>query len=464
MKIVRLNHWFVGAVLVLGCAALVASDARAGQWIVHEWGTFTTLQDERGVELPGVNVDDEPVPKFVHNLARGILQPEFLRSNDWLYRQKGVPSRHPLVTMRLETPVIYFYPPPGLPLPARFDVQVRFRGGWLTEFYPQAKATAPGIQDKQRQFGVLTEQTESTLAWNDLAIGTTGQGPVTTEPVWLAPRKVAAANVTSREGESERYLFYRGVAKRQAPLRVSTDRETGKLAIRANFQEVLADGAKAHVSRLWLAHIRGDGASAFRALDGFDVTSDRGPVLATTDAEFPADQFASGNLSRLKAEMHAELVAQGLFADEATALLATWDRAYFQSPGLRLFCVTPRVWTDHYLPLTLSQNAKVERVIIARIELIHHEQRAMLDKLGRMTISDPRWILKIEDEAVRDRLLAGRTIGVAPGVAIPADYRLFLDLGRFRNALLLAAERQHPAGGPYTAFVNNYGLDYYRTE
>jgi hypothetical protein len=42
-------------------------EALAGepQLKVHEWGTFTSLQDERGTAIGGINTDDEPVPLFV---------------------------------------------------------------------------------------------------------------------------------------------------------------------------------------------------------------------------------------------------------------------------------------------------------------------------------------------------------------------------------------------------------------
>jgi hypothetical protein len=30
--------------------------------IVHEWGTFTCIQDDQGHSIGGINVDDEPVP------------------------------------------------------------------------------------------------------------------------------------------------------------------------------------------------------------------------------------------------------------------------------------------------------------------------------------------------------------------------------------------------------------------
>jgi hypothetical protein len=42
------------------------------------------------------------------------------------------------VTLRLETPVLYFYPQRGFALEQSIDVRVRFNGGWLTEFYPAA--------------------------------------------------------------------------------------------------------------------------------------------------------------------------------------------------------------------------------------------------------------------------------------------------------------------------------------
>jgi hypothetical protein len=50
------------------------------------------------------------------------------------------------MTMRLETPVIYFYPPKGVTEPFPVDVSVKFRGGWLTQFYPHAAFSAPQMK------------------------------------------------------------------------------------------------------------------------------------------------------------------------------------------------------------------------------------------------------------------------------------------------------------------------------
>ena len=178
--------WCIGLV---GLAALARGSLAGDDLVVHEWGTFTSLVDEQGRELAGINVDDEPVPEFVHNLSPFLLSAPVVSSEHWLYRSKGAPRHHPQVTMRLETPVIYFYPPAGRREPLQVDVSVRFRGGWLTEFYPQAHADTPGLTKGRFEFGALTPQTTSSLAWNDLAVGTDGTGPETDESVWLAPAK-----------------------------------------------------------------------------------------------------------------------------------------------------------------------------------------------------------------------------------------------------------------------------------
>ena len=150
----------------------------AQNWVVHEWGTFTSLQNEAGEALGGINTDDEPVPQFVHRLANHLLlQPTEIPMSFC----QGAPSCHPDVTMRLETPVIYFHPPASQTNTARANVMVKFRGGWLTEYYPYAEARAAGLRpegyDPQnpasfgRPFGHLRSDTESKLEWSSLEIG-----------------------------------------------------------------------------------------------------------------------------------------------------------------------------------------------------------------------------------------------------------------------------------------------------
>ena len=62
-------------ILVLGSAR----GAGAAQLVVHEWGRFTSLQDELGCSVCGINDKDEAVPDFVHELKEHLLvRPERL--------------------------------------------------------------------------------------------------------------------------------------------------------------------------------------------------------------------------------------------------------------------------------------------------------------------------------------------------------------------------------------------------
>ena len=63
MKTILLNLGLAMALFIFSMGARAQP-----QWQIHEWGTFTALQDESGQALSGINTDDEPVPKFVHGI------------------------------------------------------------------------------------------------------------------------------------------------------------------------------------------------------------------------------------------------------------------------------------------------------------------------------------------------------------------------------------------------------------
>src|SRR4051794_33603860 len=105
-------------------ASAMASDERM---VVHEWGTFTSLQNTAGGTLGGINADDESLPEFVKTIHRGLIADP---------RNKGFAYAHPDIAMRLETPVVYFHPPKSQTAPTTLDLEVQFRGGWLTQYYP----------------------------------------------------------------------------------------------------------------------------------------------------------------------------------------------------------------------------------------------------------------------------------------------------------------------------------------
>lgn len=424
----------------------------AQTWQIHEWGTFTSLQDESGQAIGGINTDDEPVPGFVHSYF------PILAAVDVLPRQfdKGLPSCDPDVTMRLETPVIYFHPPPGIASGQIASVKVQFRGGWLTQFYPNALSDAPGLKSGTR----LGADTVGTLEWENLQIG--GDWPFTnaTANVWIAPRLVRAAAVRNSQGESERFLFYRGVGHMDAPLSISRDPDTGELLIHSQMENLPGSGGL-NIPFVWLVDINFSGEIAFRTLPSLTLKRDSSKVLQRTPGTFASRDYRRDNLQKLEASLKAGLLAEGLYGDEAQALLNTWQISYFKSPGMRVFFLCPRAWTDNYLPLQISLPAQISRVMVGRIELVTLEDRSKLQQLAALS---PARInsqtLQFEKDCLhhyKDFLTWDGKGPLSEIVPVPQSYQTYLDLGRFRNALLLDEDRKRPTPG-LTDFINAYGL------
>jgi hypothetical protein len=465
----------LGTVLL---ACFTRADA-ADQWAIHEWGTFTSLQDENGQTIGGINTDDEPVPAFVHRLGGfALLSPSEVPPSF----NKGAPSCHPDVTMRLETPVIYFHPPESGTKIKTISVAVNFRGGWLTEFYPRADADAPGLKNCTNGFPRLFSSSGSRLEWNDLQIG--GDWPVTdtSAHVWTSPRAVQSALVQTADGESENFLFYRGVAHIDAPLKISRDEKSGELLFQSQLEGFRSD-QPLDVHSIWLVDIQPGGKIAFRSLPSLSLDRNSEKYLARTQATFAHGDYSAGNLEKLKTGLLSALVLEGLDRDEAQALLNTWEVSYFKSPGLRVFFLVPRAWTDFYLPLEVSQPADIRRVMVGRIELVTPRQRQDLLTLSRFSAN------QIQQEYTRfyssyvGPLLSASTNhaseermrqvnlemaqvsegkrSLASFVSIPKTYQTYLDLGRFRNALILDEARARSTPG-LTDFIATYRLQGYR--
>ncbi len=448
----RVGGWIFGlAALLAPAAAGHAADApkTADPWVIHEWGTFTSLQDEAGKAIGGINTDDEPTPKFVHRLADYLLlTPEQL----WPAGSKGTPHCHPGVTMRLETPVLYFHPPASEPTATGIEVRARFRGGWLSEFYPNAEAAAPGFNTNTMGFGPLNSSTEGTLAWKNLAVGGAWAGPATGARVWTAPRAVRAAPVRTAEGESERFLFYRGVGHLDAPLAVSQDASTAELVLRSQCPPELEGKPGLNVRSVWLVDIRADGKAAFRAGPALTLNGN-GKIAGKISSRFGPGDYAAGNLEKLKTGLQAALVEEGLFGDEARALLNTWELSYFKTTGMRVFFMVPRVWTDLYLPLSVSLPAQMTRVMVGRIELVTPAQREILNKLHRIAAEEVQTAAGPPQTGWNDQSRAGGAVG--------QSYQLYLGLGRFRNALILEEAARNPAAG-LGRFIAAHGLEGYQ--
>src|SRR6516164_4652792 len=103
--------------------------------VVHEWGTFLSVQGSDGTSLGGMVDSDEHLPSFVE--SRGIAT--FQRSQ---------------MRLKMETPVTYFY------TDRRCTVQVRVEmpKGVLTHWFPAVRHFGPPL--KPSEIGALSSRPE----------------------------------------------------------------------------------------------------------------------------------------------------------------------------------------------------------------------------------------------------------------------------------------------------------------
>lgn len=460
--------------------------------IVHEWGTFTSLQDENGRAIGGINVDDEPVPWFVCQIAGTSVVPERGADEHTTHASFGLPPygagsqfvkgwgtvADPNVTLRLETPVLYIYPPDGQ-APASvppLDVHVDFHGGVLSQFYPYATATGLPVNGIPYFQGPLTSDTTAGLTWKGVQIGATGQAVETTDKVWTTPRETSApllqvhaqmptSGVDGNVTQTEHFLFYRGVGHLDSPLRLASTQGTPSSAFGSYSLEPIFPHTFKGAG--WLVEILSDGSCAFTSFPSFAIGEKAAMVLHSFADSSAAPSFSSGNLEKLKASMHDALVKEGLYDDEATAMLKTWELSYFKSPGLRFFYIVPRAWADRVLPLKITgAPVEVTRVMVGRIELISGEQRAALARLSSEAYPDLAGLKKLAQAALvsgkyTDAAKQEFDSGARPltdlGLTLSASVRDYLSLGRFRDALIVHEQAQHPSDN-LARFIKENGL------
>ena len=357
--------------------SLASGGAFSQDLVVHEWGTITTVHAADGLPAGRLNKIEasEVLPTFVHH-----YEPEATRHDPRMIFRKSVhaPGR-PDVTMRLETPVVYFHPPAG-GFAQPFDVTVRFRGGLINEFYPDATASvavdSARVGEKMSAGAippvwtgeVLNNYVVGKLEWKGVMLHDTVVAPLTNDPIWLAPREVQAASVFVPDvGEGERYLFYRGVAHLDAL--VQTKVSGGSVKLSAPALLTWLDAPSLAIPKVWLADIRADGAIAFREGGPLSLQKAKPGAPLGSLKRFAGADYVPGGVKPLRASLKRSLINHGLFADEAEAMLNTWKASYFEKPGLRVFYIVPREWIDHFLPLEVSVPARVNRVIVGRIDL-----------------------------------------------------------------------------------------------
>ncbi len=322
--------------------------------VVHEWGTFTSMQGQSGKVLEGLHHEEEALPAFVHTLNESRAEVSSIQG-------KGLPAVT-RVTQKMETPVIYFYSK----TPTKVDVSVTFQKGIISQWYPAANhdATIQRCRSHEETCTVdMRNVDQSTIDWKLDLIPRQQNAPagipsVDASAPWAFARDVAASYVKNRVGEAEHYLFYRGLGRYRLPIQVNSDKG-GRTSV--------INDSKFRLPDAFLLEYGPGGARWLRV----------GPVKGkgAVDRNLSQLPLRDGEVvvSELRAHVQKALVKSGLYADEARAMVRTWSRAWFASEGTRLIYLLPRELTDELLPIKISPSPKsLVRTLVGRLEYITH--------------------------------------------------------------------------------------------
>jgi hypothetical protein len=294
--------------------------------IVHEWGTFTSIAGADGnalLWLPIATKSD--LPTFVEHYRNASVK-------------GGLRGK-----VRMETPVIYFYSPRQVTVAA----SVSLAAGLITEWFPHASQVRPTNSSPI----MLDPQSAGSLGWDAVTVSPATNANFSHESApshYYAARETSASTVsvqTPAGNQLEKFLFYRGVSLFAPPL-------SAKVLATGRLQLNNAGGS----TTIILFERRGDRL-------GYRVSSLDSAAIMNTPS-------TSGTLDSLYSDFEDTLVAQGLYRDEAHAMLETWRDSWF-GEGSRLFYIVPRLFVDTVLPVSIRPApTRFIRVFVRRIELI----------------------------------------------------------------------------------------------
>jgi hypothetical protein len=298
---------------------------------VHEWGTFTSIAGSEGqaVEWSPLTGSTD-LPAFV----------EHFRDPGYKLGLRG--------TVRMETPVIYLYDSRE----ETVSVSVAFSKGVITEWYPHASRVEPAgnlYGENLRKAGA-----SGAIAWDSVTLAPTGRPNLPTgdwNNHYFAARMTSSTplSVKTATGEQqEKFLFYRGVSTFSVPLSAALDMG-GKLRIR--------NRGDREISTTILFERRGEKV-------GYRIGGSLKEELILDTPELTA------TIDDLGRVLEGILVAQGLYHDEARAMVETWRNSWFEE-GSRLLYIVPPAFVNEVLPLSIKPApAQTVRVFVGRLELV----------------------------------------------------------------------------------------------
>ena len=297
----------------------------------HEWGTFTSIAGANGQAVEWFPLTGSTdLPSFV----------EHFRNAGFKLGLRG--------TVRMETPVLYFYSPRE----ETVSVKVSFAKGVITEWYPHASRVEPTavLWDGS----LYREHLDGSIAWDAVTLAQSQTADLPSDqrknPYYAARQTTSTPlRVKTPVGEQyEKFLFYRGVSAFRVPISATLD-DANKLRVENRSGQPIPNTI--------FFERRGENVG-FRVNGALqnEVLMDPPQLNSTVDS--------------LARELEGILIAQGLYQNEAQAMVQTWRDSWFEE-GSRLLYIVPEEFVNTVLPLTIKPApVQTTRVFVGRLELV----------------------------------------------------------------------------------------------
>jgi hypothetical protein len=328
--------------LILGIATIAVTVASAAEpnpprkgLAVHEWGVFRVSQDGDFANAE-LRAEWDQLPPFVYGYIKGRV----------------VPQHWGAVEIRLR-PLVFFHSDK----PELVQVRVGFPGGMPGVWYPAT--SQPSIEGSAKQ-----PRTGSSLEWI-IGVKAPPDGWLPRSPTpaeidgdhWFAKaRRVKCDEVFAKFGprqndvEREKFIYYDGIFPATKGLKISVDGD--KVSLTSQVAHPVFD--------VTIVDRRGDKPRIGR-IDKLDAKASIDEVVWI---EADASRFVAESAQKLT----SQLVAAGLFDDEAKLLVDCWKKDMFERPGLHAFYRIPQSAYDAQMPLTVTP--KPDSTV--RVGLIFH--------------------------------------------------------------------------------------------
>ena len=303
--------------------------------VVHEWGVFY-IHDDAEVANADARGEWDDLPKFMYGHIIG----------------RDIPVNWGRTEIRKQ-PVVFFHTPQALAVKMRIDFADGMPGVW----WPGTRSPAA--------LGTNRPKIGSHLEWQlHLKEAPPGRRPQHNgyrevgKGHWVeAMRAVKCDEVYAVFGDGsldvdrEKFVYYDGIFPQGKWLKVGVEKDRVALTSRVKFP----------VHDVTVIDRRGDDKVKVGRIDKLDAGAE---VKELKWTEVERDRFAAGAAETLV----KQLVAAGLFKDEAEALLAARRRDLLETDGVTVFYRLPQAEYEKRMPMTLAPRAES----LVRVGLVFH--------------------------------------------------------------------------------------------